>query len=1196
MHFNLFWAAACLYSTYYYSFKLRLTHIKLAGFKSFVDPTVIPVPGQLVGVVGPNGCGKSNVIDAVRWVLGESSAKQLRGESMQDVIFSGSSGRKPVSRASVELIFDNSLGKAAGQWSQYAEIAVKRILQRAGDSSYYINNIHVRRRDVTDIFMGTGLGARAYAIIEQGMISRIIEARPEELRVFLEEAAGISKYKERRKETESRLSDTRENLLRVDDIRQELDKQIEKLAVQARVAAQYQDLQLQLKTTQSWLWLLRKYESENLRERCEKDILRLTNELEAETATLRESEKRLEEVRANHYSAGDALHDAQGDLYASNAEVAKLEQKVQYQHENRERLVHQIATHKGQYEQHIKNLEESKSNLAQIRIELADVQEHVVQCREQVQETKLNLPLAEEAFRTCQNRMTEIQRNLSQSEQGYQLEEAHRAYAVKTLQQLQARLERLKHEQMNLPQADLDKLSNAREDLAMTEEQLHQFQSELSELQALLPVAEQTKREADHALQNEMQQITRLEAQLHALKQVQNRLDQNKKLQDWLIKHQLENLPRLWQNIQIEPGWENAMESVLRERLNAIMLNDFSESQAWLNDAPPAQVVIANIQQTSALEISQHKIDLVPFHQKTSWKGSYTPALFDAWLSPVFTVEHCAEAWLIQPDLPEGVMVVCKEGHLFTRHSVSFHAQQSEMHGVLARQREIEQLQSDLDHKRAMLSQFTEAHVAADEMLEKQKSESMHMRSRVSEAQQHHHKLQLEVLKLSQLENQVVQRKEQLAQEIEEISAEMLAESEQRESSALNQSEYRAQVEVLREQMDDIAQERSDAENVLNSQREAVNQAEREIQSAEYAERTCISKISVIENSIKVTSENLTILQERLEELQLEQAELGEAPIQLDLQQALAIREEKEKALAMARDYLAELTNSLGVIEKERLISEQKLNPLRDKIGEMRLKEQAAQLSVAQFAEQLHAIDANEAELAATLKAGTKPGVLQAKIVQINEAITELGAVNLAALEELNTAQERQSYLDTQATDLNEAIATLENAIRRIDKETRERLQNTFDVVNRHMGEMFPTLFGGGHARLVLTGDEILDSGIQVIAQPPGKKNSSIHLLSGGEKALTALSLVFSLFQLNPAPFCLLDEVDAPLDDSNTVRFCELVKKMSQNTQFLFISHNKIAMEMAQQLIGVTMQESGVSRVVAVDMENAMRLSEEATV
>ena len=378
LHFNLFWAAACLYSTYYCSIKLRLTHIKLAGFKSFVDPTVIPVPGQLVGVVGPNGCGKSNVIDAVRWVLGESSARQLRGESMQDVIFSGSSGRKPVSRASVELIFDNSLGKAAGQWSQYAEIAVKRILQRAGDSSYYINNIHVRRRDVTDIFMGTGLGARAYAIIEQGMISRIIEARPEELRVFLEEAAGISKYKERRKETESRLSDTRENLLRVDDIRQELDKQLEKLAVQARVAAQYQDLQSQLKTTQSWLWLLKKYESENLRERCEKDILRLTNELEAETATLRESEKRLEEVRAKHYAAGDALHDAQGDLYASNAEVAKLEQKVQYQHENRERLVHQIATHKGQYEQHIKNLEESKSNLTQFRNELADVQEQVV--------------------------------------------------------------------------------------------------------------------------------------------------------------------------------------------------------------------------------------------------------------------------------------------------------------------------------------------------------------------------------------------------------------------------------------------------------------------------------------------------------------------------------------------------------------------------------------------------------------------------------------------------------------------------------------------------------------------------------------------------------------------------------------------------------------------------------------------------
>ena len=1175
---------------------MRLTHIKLAGFKSFVDPTVIPVPGQLVGVVGPNGCGKSNVIDAVRWVLGESSARQLRGESMQDVIFSGSSGRKPVSRASVELIFDNSLGKSAGQWSQYAEIAVKRILQRNGDSSYYINNLHVRRRDVTDIFLGTGLGARAYAIIEQGMISRIIEARPEELRVFLEEAAGISKYKERRKETEARLSDSRENLLRVDDIRQELDKQLERLEVQARVAAQYQSLQQQLQMTQSWLWLLKKREAETQQSRFEKEIQRLINELEAETAKQRESEKRLEEVRASHYAAGDALHSAQGDLYAANAEVAKLEQKVQYQRENRERLMHQITALKSQYEHQIKNLAEANDQLVQRRNELTEVQERVAQCREQSQLARQNLPLVEETFRTSQNRVSEVQRSLSQSEQGYQIEEAHRSHAIKTLQQLQSRLERLKQEQISLPTPDQSELIQNREELALAEEQLHELQEELAQLQARLPLAEQSRRDADHGLQDELQQLTRLEAQLNALQQLQSKLDHNEKLRDWLEKHQLETLPRLWQSLQVEPGWENAMESVLRERLNAISLDNLDAAQAWLNDAPPAQVVVFDSRNTAVMTATSAPAGLSSFRQKVSWKGEAQSILLDEWLNGVYVLEHGADAWAIYRSLPSGTMLVSREGHLFTRNSVAFHAPQSEMHGVLARQREIEQLQTDCDHKQSKLPQLKETQAQAEKALELCRVESARLRAQVAETQQRQHRLQMEVLKLSQLVDRVAQRREQLALEVEEISAEIMVESEQRESSALNQSEYRAQIEAQREQLEDVRQAREEVENNLNQQRATVRTLEREAQEAEYSERSCISKISEIENTIKVTNESVSGLRERLEDLQQEQGELTEEPIQALLQQSLALREEKEKALAAARDYLAGLAHSLNEIEKERLTAEQKLHPLREQIGEMRLKEQEARLSVTQFSDQLRTVDANEAELTLTLSKDAKPGKLQSEIGRLNEAIAELGAVNLAALEELQTGQERKTYLDSQAADLNEAIATLENAIRRIDRETRERLQETFDIVNRHMGELFPTLFGGGQASLVLTGDEILDAGVQVIAQPPGKKNSSIHLLSGGEKALTALSLVFSLFQLNPAPFCLLDEVDAPLDDSNTVRFCELVKKMSKNTQFLFISHNKIAMEMAQQLIGVTMQESGVSRVVAVDIEEVMRLNEEMAV
>ncbi|MGH8757370.1 MAG: chromosome segregation protein SMC, partial [Burkholderiales bacterium] len=301
---------------------------------------------------------------------------------------------------------------------------------------------------------------------------------------------------------------------------------------------------------------------------------------------------------------------------------------------------------------------------------------------------------------------------------------------------------------------------------------------------------------------------------------------------------------------------------------------------------------------------------------------------------------------------------------------------------------------------------------------------------------------------------------------------------------------------------------------------------------------------------------------------------------------------DKEQALTAARNLLEEVTLSLQQSEEKRLASEEKLEPLRSRINDLRLKEQEARLNEEQYREQIQT--ANEEELIALLQKGTKSTVLQAEIARLNQELAALGAVNLAALEELQSASERKTYLDGQAKDLEEAVETLGNAIRRIDRETRARLMETFDAINRHLDDMFPMLFGGGHARLVLSGEEILDSGVQVIAQPPGKKTSTIHLLSGGEKALVALALIFSLFQLNPAPFCMLDEVDAPLDDTNTESFCELLRKMSEQTQFIFISHNKITMEIAHQLIGVTMQELGVSRVVAVDIEEAMKLREEA--
>lgn len=1182
---------------------MRLSHIKLAGFKSFVDPTNISVPGDLVGVVGPNGCGKSNVIDAVRWVLGESRASALRGESMQDVIFNGSANRKPVGRASVELIFDNSLGKAAGQWSSYAEISIKRILLRDGESTYYINNIHVRRRDIADIFLGTGIGGRGYAIIEQGMISRIIEAKPEELRAFLEEAAGISKYRERRRETELRLADTRENLLRVDDICQELGKQLQHLEEQAKVAIQFKDRQNQLHTAQNLLWLARKQEAAMQRIRAEKEIQRLETELEAETACLRDAEKRLEEKRIQHYAAGDGLHQAQGELYATNAEVARIEQQIQHLRENRQRMELQITAAKSQLEHHEKQAENAvdSSNRWRSELELAQLTHEASKQKAAMESEKL--PLAESVFRSCQEKLGEIQRGLLLVEQAGQLEESHRTHAEKTLQQLESRRERLLDEQGKLPQPDDEGLSRLRRETEGIAADLKQKQEVLTQTVERLPSAEEIKRKLTRKAQVLEQQITQAEARCNALQRLQHRLEGNERLSAWLTKYQLDVSPRLWQSIQIEKGWEDALEAVLRERLNSAQLERLETAQNWASDSPPGKWSLfeavmppAPTEATGQTEDRlRGKEGWTPLQGYLTCDNSGIKAVLNEWLSGIFVVEGMQDGLLQRTKLAYGEMLVTREGHVITRHSLTYYAPDSQLHGVLARQREIAQIKIEVDALRGGLAIEKSALAVAEEAYRELEVSISRLRHDSEQLQQQHHDLQIQVLKLTQLAERASQRRSQIELELTEIAQQTAVEVSQKQDAEIKLAEYRIQIEALREQVQQEKHAREAAEQSLNTQRQLAQNAAREMQEAAFYEKTCQNKIIEIENSIHTINENIAGLRNNLEKLLTEQGGFDEAPLSSQLQEWLALRERRESALATARNALEGAANELREIEQERMTSEQKLYPLREFINQARLKEQEARITENQFGEQLTEAKANEEELLSAL-GRMRPAALQAEINRLNTEIAALGAVNLAALEELQASQERKTYLDAQLQDLREAVETLESAIRRIDRETRERLLETFDKVNSHLSEMFPIIFGGGQAKLILSGEEILDSGVQIIAQPPGKKNSSIHLLSGGEKALTALALVFSLFQLNPAPFCLLDEVDAPLDDSNTERFCDLVKKMSRQTQFLFISHNKITMEMAQQLIGVTMQEQGVSRVVAVDIEEAIKLSDMAAV
>ncbi len=1173
---------------------MRLTQINLAGFKSFVDPTRIPIPGQLVGIVGPNGCGKSNIIDAVRWVLGETSAKHLRGETMQDVLFNGSGQRKPVNRASVELIFDNSLGAAAGQWSQYAEISIKRVLQRDGDSAYYINNTHVRRRDIADIFLGTGLGARAYAIIEQGMISRVIEAKPEELRVFLEEAAGVSKYRERRRETELRLRDTRENLLRVTDIRQELDKQLEHLHAQAEVATRYHALQGELATTQGLLWLTRRQEAASARARHAREIERLGVELEAETARLREAERRLEQLRDEHFRAGDAMHAAQGALYESNAGVARFEQQIAHVRENRSRIERQNANLRAQLAHAESQREAAREHLEHSRAQSVECQERLALTESRQAAESQTLPVAEEAYRASNNRRDELRRGVARLEQALHVEQTKLEHALRVLDQLAHRGERLRDEQAALPAPDEGALARQRAEALDTEELAKAQQAELTAAESTLLQFEHTLRSHADALDVVHQRVTGIDARIRALTQLQERIARGAELRGWLAAHGLDAAPRVWQGVAIEPGWDDALEAVLRERLNGIALANIEHTTEWLGEAPPAKLTLIDAAASSSAPDAPAMASAEPLQRYVTCRDSRLEPVLREWLYQVYVLPESAAGLALRSELPAGGMLVTREGHIYTRHSVSFHAPDSELHGVLSRQREIEQLGKALAADRGTLAAAHSQLAQAQAALAAHKVQLGSLREKLTHSQERHHAAQLEVVRLSEQAQRLTQRGERIAVELSEIAEHVATEVAQRDEAVTNHARLEAECAQARGELRSATELHDRADSLLGLQREALRMAQHAHQEAEFQARSAQAKITDADAAIRELAAQAVALAAGLEAEGASLAACDEAPWQAQLQAALTERSEREQGLAQARDTVEGMETRVKEVEHARLTAEQRLGPLREHVNEVRLKEQEARLTEEQYAQSLAESGADEAALRGLLEKGTRSGAMQAEIARLNEELRALGAVNLAALEELGTAQERKRYLDAQSQDLNEAMATLEDAIRRIDRETRERLQTTFDQVNMHFSRMFPALFGGGNAKLVLTGEEILDCGVQVIAQPPGKKITSIHLLSGGEKALTALSLVFSIFQLNPAPFCLLDEVDAPLDDYNTGRFCELVRTMSGESQFIFISHNKITMEIAHQLLGITMQEPGVSRVVAVDIEEAMKLTEEA--
>ncbi|QWE09974.1 chromosome segregation protein SMC [Polynucleobacter sp. es-EL-1] len=1173
---------------------MQLKSIKLSGFKSFVDPTHFEMPGQLIGVVGPNGCGKSNIIDAVRWVLGESRASELRGESMQDVIFNGSGLRKPSGRASVELIFDNADGRAQGQWSAFTELAVKRVLTRDGNSSYYVNNQVVRRKDIQDIFLGTGMGPRGYAIIGQGTINRILEAKPEELRVFLEEAAGVSKYKERRKETASRLEDTKENLVRVEDILRELDQQLTRLEKQATVAERHAELSTEMKSQQQLLWFVRQTEAGKEQERHANGIRDTQVGLEEQTAKLRHAETELETMRTEQYALQDKVSQAQGDLYQTNADVSQVESQIRYVQEARQRLQQQSQDLQAQLQRW--TVQETDAAQAQ------RTAEHELSLAAEKEQSLLadlgglqdQMPGREEAYQVTARALEDARENLASIDQRLaSLGERLKAITAQ-LEELKGRDTRLEAELAGMRRPDAEALQMAIDRHAMAQRKVDEARQKAGEAQQRVPATDEARNTAQQQIQVANQELAQTEAKLTALTALQASVQAQGKIGPWLESKGLKESKRLWQELKVESGWEAALESVLRERLAAVTAKSIQETLTLANDAPPSRLAILLTEEIAPAHTNA-PADFVPLLTRVQSAGSArVSSVLQEWLDNIYIANSLEDALHRREKLPAGGALVTQEGHLVSRVGVQLYAADSEQAGMLARAQEMEGLEKQLRAQRLIQSElqgeldqcvanYQAAHQAAEQT-----------RIAAEQAVQEVHGFEVERMQLTQAEEKYSQRAQQIQGELSELrqQIEQLTQTQEQSSEELAQSEEAKQglqenLTVAQEKLELATQERDHL-------REALRAAEMSAQEAAFATRSLQQRIADLQRDQSTARVQIMEIQDKQATSEQELAGLSDEEAQDKLQGLLLARSAREAALANARTEQDALLHQLREADEVRMQIERSLQPMRDKVVDLQLREQAARLNYEQFATLLSDAEADLIALEASFSSDLKVGALQSEVNRLNTEIQSLGPVNMAALDELASSRERKQFLDAQSADLNEAMQTLTDAIAKIDAETRDLLQGTFDQVNAHFGKLFPELFGGGHAELVMTGEEILDAGVQVMAQPPGKKNSSIYLLSGGEKALTAIALVFSLFLLNPAPFCLLDEVDAPLDDANTLRYAQLVAKMSDKTQFLFISHNKITMEIAHQLIGVTMQEQGVSRIVAVDISSAVSMVEAA--
>ena len=1162
---------------------MRLTTIKLSGFKSFVDPTVLHLPTNMTGVVGPNGCGKSNIIDAIRWVMGESAPTRLRGDSLSDVIFSGSTGRKPVGTAQVELIFDNADGTVIGEYAKYSEISVKRVASRDGQSQYFLNGARCRRRDITDLFLGTGLGARSYSIIEQGMISEIISAHPDELRGHLEEAAGISKYKERRKETESRIKATRENLDRLKDVREEVDKQLEHLNRQAKAAARWQEL----KTEQA----RREAEMRGLHYRAiageiddqHSALAQMETGIEALVADQRQVEAQIEQHREQHQSAGEHLNQVQAEVYRVGGEVARVEQQIQHNRELHERLERaRIETERALSElgEHIGA---DREQIETLRAALADGEPKLATLNEAAEKTTDLLREAEAKLAEWQTQWDAYAKSSAEAAQAAEVERTRLDYLDRQALESGRRLDTLQAEKRA---ADFNAL-NAQAGQFATEHEAQKQKVEtytalLDERRGVHEDVQERERTTAASLSDARTEMQRLRGRLASLEALQHAaLGQEKSpAADWLAKLGLDSSRRLGEALEVNEGWETAVETVLAGLLEGVLTGDPHTHAGELATLRDADVTLMSDATGAGGRVGTLAAQV---------RG---PDAAVGILSQVHTAESLDDARRRAVALPAHESVITRSGEWLGAGYARV-LRRAAQAGSIAREREIHALQGQIEN----LQQRVDSLTAEIETLKSGKVDAERARD---DAQR---ELYVAHRRAAELAGQLQSHRgkiESAEARLTKVDAE-IAELEKRvEAEQAQTREARARLETAVTQMGDLEQQRQhldgERRRLLEAREEArMNAREASEQTHQLAlgMESKRSAVTSLEQALMRMHNQLAQLETRKAEIaqQLESSHNPLADLEAERQTYLNQRLLVDKQLVEARKALEERDSEFRGYEQERHRIEHLLSQQREAHAERRLAHQGLRMRAQQLQEAIAQAGHELESVLEALPAGADPTEWQLQLEQLDAKIKRLEPVNLAAINEYEEQSQRKNYLDAQLTDLNTALETLEGAIRKIDQETRQRFKETFDRVNTGLQDLFPRLFGGGHAYLELTGENLLDSGVSIMARPPGKRVSNISLLSGGEKALSAVALVFSIFRLNPAPFCLLDEVDAPLDEANVGRFSQLVTEMSERVQFLFVTHNKATMEAAHQLCGVTMREPGVSRLVQVDLEEAAKLA-----